>query len=163
MTGCRIASAPDRLASELADAVALVDGGRWSADRLRSLMGRAEYRGFAIESFVAPRVCMARCPVSGDVARVAWGRPLRSGGGSLGRGAWLVGPAVPVGPGRWVFLGRPVVVGAGAPVSALSSFVGSLKAPRGSLWTVHGALIARTAREWAYRGSGAQRALRLAA
>jgi hypothetical protein len=140
-------SSLERLSVELGEAVARVGGsGSWSAERLKVLLARAEFRAFRVDRCLAPRVCAARCPVSDDAARVAWIRPLRSRGGALGPGAWIVGRALPVAPGRWVFIGRPIVAGAGAPVEALAGLLRSLQAPRGEFWNVHGAVIVRSVR-----------------
>ncbi len=64
--------------------------------------------------------------------------------------------SLPVGPGRWVLLGRPAVVGVDRAVG-FERLVRSLRAPRGEFWRVHGAVISRAA-----RGSAPSAALRAA-
>jgi hypothetical protein len=135
-------SAIDRLAVELSEPVARLGATGWGADRLRALLGRAELRAWRIEDSDAPGLWHGRCPLGSGLASVAWSRPPRR---SVVVGAFVVGRSLPIGPGRWVLLGRPaVVVPERAP--GFERLLGSLLAPRGEFWRVHGAVIARAAR-----------------
>jgi hypothetical protein len=134
----------DRLATELAEPVGLLQGGSWSSARLRALLRRAEVRAWRIASLERDRVVSAVCPRGSGWGLVGWAR--RPRGGPAAPDCWLVGRVIPVGPGRWVVIGTPTVVPAGAATRSLALLISGLQAPRGEFWRVHGAVIARTAR-----------------
>lgn len=144
----------------------MLDGGAWSVARLGVLIDRAELRAWQIEACDVPGLGAGHCPLGSGRSLIAWSRP--PVGGPVRAGNWLVVRALPVGPGRWVVVGRGTVVSESAP--RLEVIVRSLQAPRGEFWRVHGALIARIARSLAsgaeQRGGGlvpAQPAAQLAA
>jgi hypothetical protein len=135
----------DRLANELAAPVGVLEGGAWSVARLGVLLDRAELRAWEVEACDVPGLGAGHCPLGSGRSLIAWSRtPV---GGPVHAGSWLVARALPVGPGRWVVLGRATVVSESAP--RLEVIVNSLRAPRGEFWRVHGALIARIARSLA--------------
>ena len=57
----------------------------------------------------------------------------------------MIGRSMPVGPRRWVLLGRASVV-AGGQAPAFERMLRSLRAPRGEFWRVHGTVVALAAR-----------------
>ena len=141
-------SAIDRLAVELSEPVRRLGVRGWDVERLRALLSRVEIRAWRVEASDAPGLWHGRCPLGSGQALVAWQRaPL----GVPERGAFLVARSLPVGPERYLLLGRPVVV----PPRRAGSFerlLGSLRAPRAEFWRVHGGVIARVARGWAPSG-----------
>jgi len=154
----------DRLASELAAPVGLLQGGTWSVARLAALLDRAELRAWRLSSCEEPGLGAGECPLGSGRSLIAWSRvPV---GGPVQAGSWLVARVLPVGPGRWVVVGRATVVADAA--GRLERSVRSLRAPRGEFWRVHGAVIARLARELVsvkppQVGSGTPAAMPLAA
>lgn len=136
-----------RLARELEEPVARLGVSGWGASRLQVLLDRGEMRAWRIESAEQRGVLSGRCPVEGTQALLA---VARSGDAEVPAGGFLVGRSLPVGPGRWVLVGRPVVV-AGERTGAFERLLGSLRAPRGEFWRVHGGVIGRAAR---LRGTG---------
>ena len=143
-------SSIDRLAVELSEPVSRLGVTGWDADRLRALLGRSELRVWRIENSDAPGFWHGRCPLGSGQALVAWSRAPRR---TVVAGVFVVGRCLPVGPGRWVLLGRPAVV---APDRAggFERLLRSLRAPRSEFWRVHGGVIARAARGWAPSGLG---------
>ncbi len=111
-------------------------------DRLRALLGRAELRAWRIETSDAPGFWHGRCPLGSGQALIGWTRPPV---GVPEPGALLVARSLPVGPERYLLLGRAAVV-AVERASGFERLVRSLRAPRGEFWRVHGAVIARAAR-----------------
>jgi hypothetical protein len=106
------------------------------------LLSRSELRAWRIDSVPEPATIMALCPLGGQRARLCLAR---SPAGDLAAGASLVARSVPVGPGRWVLLGRPRVVDRDA-TTEFDALLASLDAPRGEVWRVHGGVLARAAR-----------------
>lgn len=132
----------DRLLAGLTAPVALVGGAPLSADRLRVLLTRSELRAWRIESSEAPGPLAGCCPLGAGRALFAFGGPPPAG---VAPGTYVVARSLPVGPGRWVLIGRPAIVGPGA-VSRFEQLLGSLRAPRGEFWRVHGGVVAQAAR-----------------
>lgn len=129
-----------RLARELEERVAHLGATGWSAGRLEALLERAELRAWRIEVLSGAGLAGARCLLDGTQALIAWSRPPQ---GDLGIGGVLVARSLPVGPGRWLLLGRPALV---ADPAGFERLVASLRAPRGEFWRVHGGVLARAAR-----------------
>ena len=135
-------SSLDRLAVELSEPVARLGGRGWDVERLRALLGRSELRAWRIESSDTPGLWHGRCVLGSGPALVASARPAL---GVPEPAAILVARSLPIGPERYVLLGRPNVVPV-ARAGAFERLVRSLRAPRGELWRVHGPVIARAAR-----------------
>lgn len=136
-------SSLDRLLAELAPAVELVGGAPLTRERLRVLLGRVELRAWQLEGdSSAPGPLAGRCPLGSGRALLASTRALPDRAAS---GAYVVARSLPVGPGRWVLLGRPSVVGAGG-ASRFEQLLRSLRAPPGEFWRVHGGVLAHAAR-----------------
>jgi len=123
---------------------------------LKVLLARSETRAWLVDEVDGAGVVAARCPVEGTRCVLAWSRaPV----GPVDRRALVVARSLPVGPGRWVLLGRPAVVEP-VRVDAFQRLLRSLRAPRGEFWRVHGGVLARAAR--ARSAVGAQAQLRAA-
>jgi hypothetical protein len=135
-------SSIDRLAVELSEPVGRLGVTGWNVERLRALLVRAELRAWHVEASDAPGLWHGRCPLGSGQALVCWSRPPRR---AVAAGAFVVARSLPVGPGCWVLLGRPAVVGV-ERAAAFERLVRSLRAPRGEFWRVHGGVIARAAR-----------------
>ena len=135
-------SSIDRLAVELSSPVARLGVTDWDVERLRVVLGRAELRAWHVENSDAPGLWHGRCPLGSGQALVCWSRAPRR---AVDAGTFVVARSLPVGPGRWVLLGRPAVVGV-ERAPAFERLVQSLRAPRGEFWRVHGGVIARAAR-----------------
>ena len=145
----RNGAALDRLVAELQEPAARLSGEEWSADRewcaqrLEELLARAQLRAWIIESGDdGSSVLTAQCPLGEGRALLACARPPIS---DPRAGAFLVARSLPFGARRYLLVGRPLIV-AGAGASRLSALIGSLRAPRGEFWHVHGAVVARAAR-----------------
>jgi hypothetical protein len=143
-------SSLDRLVAELAEPLARLRGGssddRLSAARLSVLLSRAEVRAWSVDALDAPGLVLGRCPLGSGRAWLSLARePL----GEPAPGAYLVGRAIPVGPGQWLLMGRISVVAGESAVAEFERLLRSLRAPRGEFWRVHGGVLARTARAWA--------------
>jgi hypothetical protein len=147
----RNGSALDRLVAELETPVARLGGDGWKPDRewcaarLRELLSRAELRAWRVEQADEPGVLLAGCPLEGGRALLAYAR---APNGTPVPGAFVVGRSVPFGPRRYLLIGRATVV-AHRHTTDFAALLGSLRAPRGEFWGVHGAVIARAARAWA--------------
>lgn len=135
-------SSIDRLAVELSSPVGRLGVSGWDVERLRALLPRAELRAWCVETSDAPGLWHGRCPLGSGSALLGWSRSPRR---AVAAGAFVVGRSLPVGPGRWVLLGRPAVVGV-ERAAGFERLVRSLRAPRGEFWRVHGGVIARAAR-----------------
>jgi hypothetical protein len=135
-------SSIDRLAVELSSPVERLGVSGWDVDRLRALLPRAELRAWRVEASDAPGLWHGRCPLGSGQALVGWSRAPRR---AVVAGSFVVARALPVGPGRWVLLGRPAVVGV-ERAAAFERLIRSLRAPRGEFWRVQGGVIARAAR-----------------
>lgn len=135
-------SSIDRLAVELSSPVGRLGVTGWDVERLRVLLARAELRAWRVEDSDAPGLWHGRCPLGSGQALLGWSRSPRR---AVVAGAFVVGRCLPVGPGRWVLLGRPAVVGV-ERAAAFERLVRSLRAPKGEFWRVHGGVIARAAR-----------------
>lgn len=143
----RNGAALERLALELQPSAASLVGGEWraerewSATRLSELLSRAQLRAWEVETADGCPVLSALCPLGDGRALLAYARVPQT---APTPGALVVARSVPFGPRRYLLVGRPIVV-AGAAAGGLRALIGSLRAPRGEYWHVHGAVIARAA------------------
>lgn len=135
-------SALDRLAAELEEPVARLGIQGLSTTRLEVLLSRAECRAWRVESIEDPGVITACCPLGSGRTTLACARPPLAEPAS---GAFLVARSLPVGPGRWVLLGRPAVVSR-SEAGKFELLLRSLRAPRGEFWRVHGGVLVQAAR-----------------
>ncbi len=108
------------------------------------LLARSELRAWRIESQPARCVLAAINPRSGERSRLELVRPLA---GEPAPGRLVVARSVPLGPERWLLLGRPPVVAVSAE-REFGALLDSLDAPRGEFWRVHGGFLARAAQAW---------------
>jgi hypothetical protein len=132
----------DRLVSELEEPVALLGADLLSASRLRVLLGRGELRAWRVSSDAPAGLLSVDCPLGAGPATLATARPL---GATPLRGDFIVGHSLPVGPRRWILLGKPALV-AGPQAGEFEALLRSLRAPRGEFWRVHGTVVAHAAR-----------------
>lgn len=131
-----------RFLKELEQPVALVGGTPLTVERLLVLLGRAERRAWRVEELHAPGLLAGRCPLGSGSAQLVFARPP---GREPAPGAYVVALSLPVGPGRWVLLGRPAIVSP-REASRFERLLASLRAPRGEFWRVHGGVISQAAR-----------------
>lgn len=117
-------------------------GEGWSVARLEVLLDRTELRAWQIEVVEPAGVASVHCPLGSGRAQLAWAREPRA---PLVTGAFVVARSMPVGPGRWVLLGRARVV-APRDTPAFERLLRSLRAPRGEFWRVHGGVLSQAAR-----------------
>jgi hypothetical protein len=136
------APALDRLAAELREQVALLGADGLSTERLRVLLGRAELRVWRVTEVAPGGMVTVECPLGAGPASLSLARCPR---GEPVAGAFLAGRSMPVGPRRWVLLGRAGVVAPEA-AAAFERLLRSLRAPRGEFWRVHGGVLAQAAR-----------------
>ncbi len=126
--------------------MALLGASPLRADRLRVLLDRSELRAWRIEGEGpqpgAPGPLAAHCPLGSGPVLLASRRSLPAG---IAPGAYVVARSLPVGPGRWVLLGRIAIVAPGR-ASRFEQLLRSLRAPRGEFWRVHGGVVAQAAR-----------------
>jgi hypothetical protein len=113
-------------------------------DRAVELLSRSELRAWRIESAESDVALTALCPLGSGRARLELARPPV---GDPRPGAFVVARSVPLGPQRWVLLGRVPVVERGA-AAEFEALLASMGAPRGEFWRVHGAVLARAAWAW---------------
>ncbi len=133
----------ERLLEELVGPVALLGAAPLPAERLRVQLARVERRAWLVEEFDAPGLCAGRCPLGSGRAQLAFQRV--PGAVLAGRVSYVVASSLPVGPGRWVLLGRPAVV-APSEAGRFERLLRSLRAPPGEFWRVHGGVLAHAAR-----------------
>jgi hypothetical protein len=117
------------------------------AERAVELLARSEIRAWRVE---APP--LAVCPQTRERVRLE-----RRGGAAIANpsrqnsapepGAIVVGRSIPLGPKRWLLLG-PVSCVAARHAPGFERLIGSLHAPVGEFWRVHGGVLARAALEW---------------
>jgi hypothetical protein len=119
-------SAIDRLAVELSSPVECLGVTGWDVDRLRALLGRAELRAWRVEASDAPGLWHGRCPLGSGQALIGASRPPL---GLPEPGSLLVARSLPVGPERYVLLGRAAVVAAERALG-FERLIRSLRAPR---------------------------------
>ena len=106
------------------------------------LLGRGEVRAWRVASVDGPGLLAVDCPLGAGPASVALAsEPERP----VVPGAFVIGRSMPVGPRRWVLLGRSSVV-SGLPAVRFEQLLHSLRAPRGEFWRVHGTVVAQAAR-----------------
>ena len=112
------------------------------AERAVELLARSEFRAWRIE---APP--LAVCAHRRDRVRLE----RRQAG--LEPGAIAVGRSIPLGPQRWLLLGHVSSIGE-RDAPAFERMIGSLHAPAGEFWRVHGGVLARAALQWPSSGLG---------
>lgn len=108
------------------------------------LLARSELRAWRIESQLGPKLLAVIGPRRGERSRLELAR---APAGDPTPGRWMVARSVPLGPERWLALGRPPVVAPGAEPE-FEQLLESLDAPRGEFWRVHGGVLARAAQAW---------------
>jgi hypothetical protein len=113
------------------------------SERAVELLARSEVRAWLLESVPVSPPLIASCPRGGGRARLEL--PSRPSS-ELRPGGFAVARSVPLGPARWLLLGPISVVGTAA-ASDFGALIGSLDAPPGEFWQVHGGVLARTARD----------------
>jgi hypothetical protein len=132
-----------RLAAELEEPVARLGATGWSVERLRVLLARAELRAWQVESDdpEAPGLVTGSCPLGSGRAMLALAHECPE---RVVAGSFVVARSIPLGPGRWVLLGRPRIV-ALHDAPRFERLLRSLRAPRGEFWRVHGGVLAQAA------------------
>jgi SEC-C motif len=120
---------------------------RHSGGRLEEQLARSELRAWRIEAVDADGGITAACPFGTAHGRLETARdPL----GGPRPGALLVARSLPLGPERWVLLGRAPVVEPSVQAE-FEGLLGSLNAPAAEIWRVHGGVLARAAWAWPER------------
>jgi hypothetical protein len=120
---------------------------REQSNRAIELLSRSELRAWRIEAAESPRRLTAECPLGTGRARLELSQ---DPAGDARSGAVIVARSVPLGPERWALLGgAPIIDPETAP--AFERLLGSLDAPRGELWRVHGGMLVRAAWTWPAR------------
>jgi hypothetical protein len=114
------------------------------AGRAVELLARSELRAWRVTSLDGVGLLTALCPLGSGRARLEFER---SPAGVVRPGSLIVARSVPVGPARWALLGRIPVVDPSVAAD-FDRLLGSLGAPRGEFWHVHGGVLSHAAWAW---------------